>query len=307
MHTVASYMFQLSKLSIIPVSIYDCAHKDGFCKPAVTFILHTCVDEQSTDSVKNKDDKALSSNMIFTPEQASIEFGILLANIIKELSKNEVENLDLIKIVCSYLTVKDDPSALLFSEEQREEIDACDNIRVLFKKNLRHCLRCDDFPLLKRIVESLDSPHCIKLIDQFEKKMYSKMKLKEIHEHYKQESKDLPVGYHKMVAIVTNKSFFHITLEEYRELKEFIMQNCKLEPYVMPPFTDLSVGSLLLVWLVPSTAVSHMIEMATRNANVFITQNFIFLKISSTVIFDRRNNVSFTFVYMKYIIMYTPL
>ena len=267
-----------------------------FAKPVTS--IYACVDEQSTDPVKNKDDKALSSNMIFTPEQASIEFGILLANILKELGKNEVENLDLIKVVCSYLTVKDDPSSLLFNEEQQQAIDACGNIGTLFKKNLRHCLRWDDFSLLKAIVESLPSPHCIKLIDQFEKKLYSKMKLKEIHEHCIQERKDLPVGYHKMVAIITKKSFFHITLEEYRELKEFIMHNCKVEPHVVSPFSDLSVGSLLLEWIIPSTAVSHMIEMATMNANVFITQNFIFLKISSTVIFDRRNNVSFVFVYM---------
>ena len=276
-----------------------------FAKPQ-SHLLYTCVDEQSTGSVKNKDDKPLSSSMIFTPQQASIEFGILLANILKELCKNEVENLELIKVVCSYLTVKDDPSALLFNEEQQEAIDACDNIRVLFKKNLRHCLRCDDFSLLKKIVESLDSPHCIKLIDRFEKKLYGEMKLKEIHEHCKQKSKDLPVGYHKMVAIVTKKSFFHITLEEYRELKEFILQNCKIEPYVVSPFTDLSIGSLLLEWIIPSTAVSHMIEMATINANVFITQNFIFLKISSTVIFDRRDNVSLICVYV-HMYVYTSL
>ena len=242
---------------------------------------------------------------MFTPEQASIEFGILLANILKELCKNEVENLDLIKVVCSCLTVKGDPSALLFNEEQQEAIDACGNIRLLFKKNLRHCFRWDDFSLLKTIVESLDSPHCIKLIGQFEKKLYGKIKLKEIHEHCKQENRDLPVGYHKMVAIVTNKSFFHITLEEYRELKEFIMQNCKVDPHAVFPFTDISVGSLLLEWIIPSTAVSHMIEMATMNANVFITQNFIFLKISSTVIFDRRDNVSLICVYIHTYYVYT--
>lgn len=257
-------------------------------------MFYTCVGEQSetTDSVKNKIDTTVSSNMIFTPEQASIEFGILLANILKELSKNEVENLDLIKVVCSYLTVKGDPSALLFNEEQQEAIDACGNIRTLFKKNLRHCLRWDDFSLLKTIVESLDLPHCVKLIDQFEKKLYSKMKLKEIHEQCKQESKDLPAGYHKMVAIVTKKSFYHITLEEYRELKEFILHHCKVEPYTVSPFINILTGSLLLEWLIPSTAVSHMIEMATMNANVFITQNFIFLKISSNVILDTRHKVS---------------
>ena len=122
--------------------------------------------------------------------------------------------------------------------------------------------------------------------------MYSKMKLKDIHEYCKQESKDLPEGYHKMAAIVEKKSFLRITLEEYMELKEFISQHCKVEPYVITPFTELGFGSLLLEWFVPSTAVPHMIEMATVNANIFITQNFIFMKISSKMIFDKRDNVS---------------
>ena len=195
--------------------------------------------------------------------------------------------------MCSYLTVKDDPTALLFNEEQREAIDACSNIRTMFKKNLCHCLRWDDFSLLKKIVQSLGSAnHCVELIEQYEKKIYSEMKLQEVHDYCKQKSKDLPEGYHKMVAIVQDKIFYRITLDEYKELKEFISQNCKVEPYVISPFTKASVSSLLLEWLVPLTAVSHMIEMATLNANVFITQNFVYFKISSTVIFDKRDNVS---------------
>ena len=252
-----------------------------------------CTDEPSTTSVKNNKSTALPSNMNYTPEQTSTDFGILLSNIIKELSKNEPENLELIKDVCSCLTVKDDPSALLFNEDQQEAINECGNIRTLFRKNLRHCWRWDDFSMLTTIVQSLDSTdHCMQLIHQYEKKLYSKMKLKDIHEYFKQESKDLPEGYYKMVAIVEKKSFLRITLEEYRQLKEFISQHCKVEPYVISPFSELGFGSLLLEWFVPSTAVSHMIEMATVNANIFIAQNFIFLKISSEVIFDKRNNVS---------------
>ena len=257
------------------------------------FYCFTCVDEPSVHSVKNRNDLALSSNMNSTPEQASAEFGFLLSNIIKELSKNEMENLDLIKFICSHLTVKGDPSTLVFNDKQQEEIDGCGNIRTLFKKKFLHpCLRWDEFSFLKTIVQSLNSEYCVELINQFEKKLYSKMKLKEIHEHCKQENKDIPEGYHKMIAIVANKSFLHITLEEYRELKEFILKHCKVEPYVMSPFTEAGFGSLLLEWFVPSSAVSHMIEMATVNANVFITQNFVYLKISSTVIFDKRDNVS---------------
>ena len=251
-------------------------------------------DEPNTDSAKNSKGTALPSNMNCTPEQASTDFGILLSNIIKELSKNEPENLELIKDVCSCLTVKDDPSALLFNEDQQEAINECGNIRTLFRKNLRHCWRWDDFSMLTTIVQSLDSTdHCMQLIHQYEKKLYSKMKLKDIHEYCKQESKDLPEGYYKMVAIVEKKSFLRITLEEYRQLKEFISQHCKVKPYVISPFNDSESGSLLLEWFVPSTAVPHMIEMATVNANIFIAQNFMFMKISSKVIFDKRDNVSY--------------
>ena len=231
--------------------------------------------------------------MILIPKQASVEFGILLGNIIKELSKNEADNLELVKVVCSCLTVKEDPSALLFSEQQQEAIDACSNIRMMFTKNLRHCWRWDDFSFLKKVIQSLDSSdRCEQLLRQYEEKLYIQMKLQDVYEECQQQQEDLPEGYHKMVAIVQEKIFSRITLEEYKELKDFISQNCKVPPYIISPFTKVIKSSVLLEWMVPLTAVPHMIKMATINASVFIAQNFIYLKVSSTVIFDKRNNVS---------------
>ena len=228
--------------------------------------------------------------MILTPKQASSEFGILLINIIKELAKNEAENLESIKVMCSCFMIKDD---LFFDEEQQEAINACSNIRTLLTTKLRHCWRWDDLSFLKRIVQSSDlADHYKQLLDNYEKKIYIQMKLQDIHEHCQQQKQNLPEGHHKMVAIVKNKIFSQITLEEYKELKDFISKNCEVDPYVICPFINASVSSLLLEWLIPLTAVPHMIEMATINANVFITQNFVYLKISSTVIFDERNNVS---------------
>ena len=230
--------------------------------------------------------------MFLNPKQASTEFGILLANITKELAKNEGENLESIKVICSCLTVNKDPSGLLFSEEQQEEINACGNIRTLFTTKLRCCWRWDDFSFLKQILQSVDSDgHCEHLLDQYEKKLSIKMKLRDIYEYCQQQQEDLPEGYHKMVAIVQDKIFSRITLEEYRTLKEFTSQHCKVESYGLSPFIRAGKSSLLLEWLIPLTAVPHMIEMATMNANVFITHNFVYLKISSTVIFDKRNNV----------------
>ena len=234
--------------------------------------------------------------MIVNPRQASTEFGILLANIIKELAKNEAENLELIKVVCSCLTVNKDPNGLLFNEEQQKEINAFSNIRTLFTTKLRCCWRWDDFTFLKNIVQAVDlDGHCEQLLDQYEEKLSIKMKLQDIYEYCQQQQENLPEGFHKMVAIVQNKIFSRITLEEYKKLKEFVSQHCKVESYVISPFIRGGISSLLLEWMIPLTAVPYMIEMATMNANVFITQSFVYLRISSTVIFDKRNNVSYRF------------
>ena len=253
------------------------------------------IDEKSEISAicKTKSKISSRSDMILTPKQASVEFGILLGNIVKELSKNEADNLELVKVMCSCLTAEEDPSALLFSEEQQKAINACSNIRTLFTMNLRYCWRWDDFSFLKKIIQSLDSSdHCEQLLDQYEEKLCIQMTLQDVYEHCQQEKQDLPEGYHKMIAIVQNKIFSRITLEEYHELKHFLSQNCKVPPYFILPFSKAIKSSLLLEWMVPLTAVPHLIEMATKNADVFITQGFVYLKISSTVIFDKRDNVS---------------
>ena len=256
-----------------------------------------CTDDKSADNSSRK--ISLPSDKIFTPKEASSEFGILLANIINVLAKNEVNNLKFIKVMCSCLTVEEDPNAaLLFSKEQQKAINACDNIRTLFTTELRHCWRWHDFTFLKKIVQYLDSAdrcELLQLLNQYENKIYIQMKLQHIHEYCQQEKQNLPEGYHKMVAIVQDKIFCQVTLEEYKKLKDYISQYCKVDPYVISPFTKAGISSLLLEWMVPLTTVPHMIEMATMNANVFITQNFVYLQISSTVIFDKRNNVSYMY------------
>ena len=178
----------------------------------------------------------LPSNMIITPAQASTEFTILMKNIIKELKKNESEYLENIKDTCAYLTIKGDPNVFLLNEDQREAITACDNIKTLLTEHLCGCLRYDNFPLLKKIIQSIDSDRCEEILNQYEKKISILMKLQDIHEHCKREKQRVPPGYHEMVAIVENKIYSRITKEEYDELKEFVLRHCKVEEYFLFPF-----------------------------------------------------------------------
>jgi len=231
--------------------------------------------------------------LVTTPHQASSEFAFLLMNIIKELKKNESENLEIIKGACSFLTVKDDPGVLLFNEEQQEAIDACDNIKTLFTRNLRGCWRWDDFTLLKTLVQSLESyKHCEMMLSQFEEKLDNQMKLQQIYEHCIQEKRDIPNGYDKMVAIVRGKIFSRITKEEYDTLKKFVSTHLEVKSYVIPPFHKAIRSSLVLEFFVPVTAISHMVETATKNMDKFVKELFVYLRISLTVIFDLRQNVS---------------
>ena len=233
----------------------------------------------------------LPSSMIVTPDQASDEFAILMKNIIKELKKNETEYLEDIKVTCAYLTVRGDPHVFLFNEEQREAIAACNNLRTLFTGHLRHCWRFDEFALLKRIIQSIDSDHCEEMLNQYEKKLSISIKLRDIHEYCKQEKQPIPAGYHKMVAIVENKIYSRITKDEYDELKEFILKHCELEEHFLLPFSSAAPSSLILEWFVSVTAVSYMVKAATRNVDMFIMNGFVYLRISSHVIFDKRNNM----------------
>ncbi|XP_065883067.1 sacsin-like [Dysidea avara] len=238
-------------------------------------------DERSTKS------SGSTSAPFTTPHQGSIEFGMLMARIIKELKQNEVENLEIIKSVCSQLTVRDNPHVLLFNEDQQEDINACNNLHNMFNKNLRRCWRWDDFYLLKLLLQSLEcSDHCEVMLAQYEEKLDSQMKLQQIYEHCMQEHQEIPAGYEKMVAVVKNKLFSRITKEEYDELKRFISEHCGVKPYVIPPFHKAGRSSLRLEFIVPLTAVSHMIETATKNINKFQDASFVYLKIASTLLFD---------------------
>jgi len=213
----------------------------------ITLILVCCICADESDSNVVQSTSILSSPTAFTPHQADGEFAILLSNIIKELNKNESENLEIIKGVCSFLTVKDDPDVLLFNGEQQEAIDACDNIRTLLTKHLGGCWRWDDFTLLKLLVESLESEYCETMLRQYEQKLDSQMKLQQIYEHCIQEKRDVPDGYGKMVAIVRDKIFSRITKAEYDELQKFISTNLRLESYVIPPFDKVSTAGILCV------------------------------------------------------------
>ena len=189
------------------------------------------------------------SNVINTADQASVEFSFLLDEILKELMENRNESLKLLKRMSSTLTVKDTSGVRMFSDSEVEGIYACSDIEILLVVKLRHCYRWDDHSMLNVLMDKINSKKCLKLLQLFESKIFSKFKLQQMSTQVSQDSTPFPDNYHKMVAIV-DKIFSSITKEEYDELKQF-----------------------------------------KNNVHKFTKMIFLYLKISSEVIFDHRENV----------------
>ena len=243
-----------------------------------------------TNAVKKPDSEA--SNSIQTVEQASVEFAILLDEILQELKKNEENNLKLLKIMSSTLTVKDKSGVLMFSDSEVEGIRCCNNIDTLLVVKLRHCYRWDDHSMLNVLVKGIKSQKCLQLLQMFDFKMYSQIKLQQISAQLSQDKVRFPENYDKMIAII-DKIFSDITKEEYDALKQFLSQNCGVEPYVISPFSKASpFSSVVIEWFIPVNTAPYMIEIAKINGTMLTKEKFLYLKISSTVIFDHRENVS---------------
>jgi len=210
------------------------------------------------------------------------------------MKNNEIDNLNAIKSVCGYLPISPDSDKKMFTNEQLKDIDACSNIRDIFRK-LRDHLRWDDYLILTAILDRLDSEECEELLGKFESKINCQMKLQEIFDECKKQEQEIPKGFDKMIAIV-NRKYSRITKEEYFQLKCFITDHCGVESYVLSPFLNMSPSSLLLEWFVPSAAITHMVETATKNKHIFIKESFIFLKIANIVVLDSKNEVCVLFL-----------
>lgn len=227
-----------------------------------------------------------------TPHEASVEFGILLDEIVEELEKNEASNLRRLKTVSSTLTIQKASKDRVFTDGQLEEIQACNSIYTLLVYKLRHCYRWDNFSMLTKLMSSIKSKRCLSLLKNFEVKVNSEIKLQQIYEYCKQKSFEFSTEYHKIVAIVDDKIFSEITIKEYEILKHFVSEQCGVEDYVISPVTKIAVSSLILEWYIPVTAVAHMIKIASSNKVNFIKNCFLYLKISSTLILECRDTVS---------------
>ena len=214
-----------------------------------------------------------------TIDEASSEFGAVVADIAEELENYTNKNINKIKLVCLHL--KTNENMPILNEEETQCIRTSKSIYDIFSI-MEPYWNWSSHRLLYTIIKRVNAPKAIEMLDKFENKINYQVKLKYVHEHFKMNRTSPPVGYYKMTAII-NKDYSEITLEEGLEIEKFVSDCLGVEQ----SYNDVVESqSIEMTWYIPDDAVESLCSKAFQHKESFILQSFVFLKIGNTIIFD---------------------
>ena len=216
------------------------------------------------------------------------EFTHLLMRICSILSEspNEKDNLKACKRFCCLLKVSDSTKELLFSAQEKSEINGCKNFEELFDI-VNRCISWDEHSVLREIIDVCESVEATEEFYQYMKKMALAKGLEIISSA----ESDPPPGFEKFYVII-NESYKKLTYNQYEEVKKFIFENLNVSRYVTTGYIRVLFGSLHLEWHVTKQASPYMKEMANKQRKVFEKRSYVFMQIGKEIIFDFRTSVS---------------
>ena len=213
------------------------------------------------------------------PDEASTQFGTVLADIAEELSKYGDQNLEEVKSICYSFTNGDSTS--LLSQEDKDRIRSCDNILEVFLIMQLYWNWCSHY-LLMKIIQRFRSPRAKEILKKFEKKINYSMKLKAIYDKIKESKLQVPQGHCKMIAII-NKNHPEITLKEWLET-ELIVFKCLDVP--QPP-SEINISQCIeTVWYISTAAVDSLRSKGEQHEELLKEKSFKFLLVGDAVVFD---------------------
>ena len=214
----------------------------------------------------------ISSLSITTPNEASIEFSAVVADIAEELNSCVNTNIDKVKAVCYNLTTSYHKA--LLSPSDKEKIKNCKSIYGIFEIVHPHW-RWDSHRLLFTIIKRVKCPEALELFRKFEKKIDFQMKIKEIYAHIQCNRLPVPESYAEVEAII-EKDYNDVTLKEFSVLEEFV---CKHLDIIQCPFEVNPAQSVQVIWLVYIEAVDSLCSRAFECKEAFLQNSFTYLKI----------------------------
>ena len=249
----------------------------------------------------------ISTVSISTPNEASIEFSAVVADIAEELNSCVTTDINKIKAVCYNLTTSYDKA--LLSPSEKEKIKNCKCIYGIFEIVHPHW-RWDSHRLLFTIIKRVKCPKALELLRKFEKKIDYQMKIKEIYAHIQCNRLPVPEGYAEVEAII-EKDYNDVTLKEFSVLEEFVHKYLDI---IQCPFEVNPAQSIQVIWLVYIEAVDSLCARAFECKEAFLQNSFTSLKIgdidiltSSQVSLISYFTDEHTYVHICKICLFNPL
>ena len=153
-------------------------------------------------------------------------------------------------------------------------------------------LSWDEHSILTRIVDKCRSVKAREEIENFDKKSAKISNTLEITSCAPED--DLPPEF-KKICVIINKPIIILTKRRYEEIKEFVFKQLDTRLYVATSHIKVLYRPFRLEWYVTGQAVPYMINMAFQNKDAFVKEDYVFMQIGRTTIFD--NQVLQVYVY----------
>lgn len=227
----------------------------------------------------------------------SAQFSSLVRTVEKVLDKCH-ENLEICKRFCLDLTISDNSDKLLFDDEKLKKIKECTSFRELFEL-LRQYWSWKEYCILEHIISQSESKEAKDELDKYEKLMSSYFGLQLISDNFS--PNELPNEYVKMTIIV-EKPYKELTLQNFIELRDFILNQMDVKPYIAHPFIKFLFSSLHLEWYILQQAVPYMIDMGYKNSERLKEYSVVYIKIKEEVILDSYTIHKVRIIHLFYVV-----
>ena len=186
------------------------------------------------------------------------------------------------KNYCSSLCISDHSKQPLFSSEDLSMIHECTDFDELLRILQWH-LSWDEHSILTHLVSQCQSITAREEVENFDKKLATICEGESIISDTPE--CNLPPEF-KIFCVIINKPYKSLTKSKYDEIKEFVLKQLDVRPYVITSCIKVTFDSLRLEWYVTSQAVPYMVSMAYQNKDIFIEEGYVFVQIGEETIFD---------------------
>ena len=218
---------------------------------------------------------------------AAEEFAVMLSKLLTLLSTkySKPEELQQLLIRCMRLTVTTEtPYISLINSEQKMKFGALNKTHDMFMFFQSYWSWCD-FDLLKCIVKLSNVAEASQLLDTYDYMTDWKIDLKKENSMVVS-SQVMPYHFCKVV-IVINESCDHLSKQQYRDLKDKLLDFGRLQNFSVFFNGEAFKPSLKLYVYILINAAENMIRALQQSKRELLQEGFVYIKVGETVLFDK--------------------